>query len=1133
MSTRLAAAVMLTQIAFGASPLLSPLPSRPGVPTLLRLKASVFGGRPVRLKPSTNTCVGGICTSSSRAHPTAKFPASASLVDTGKTAVPCSSSSDVNLGKCGTNVLTFQDAILRLQEYWASRGCVLWHPYNTEVGAGTMNPATFLRVLGPEPWSVAYEEPSIRPDDSRYGENPNRLQCHTQFQVIVKPAPECPQELVVGSYRALGIDVTKRDIRFVEDNWESPALGAWGLGWEVWLDGMEITQFTYFQQAGSVGLDPVSVEITYGLERIIMALQGKTHFKNIVYAPGITYGEILSQNEVEMSRYNLDEANIARNRTWFDEYEAEALQLLEKRLPVPAFNYLLKASHTFNILDSRGAVGVTERARFFQRMRVLSREVAQLWVERRQEIGHPMLSSSTMKDNKLPQKQKVSNSAISFEEQVSALVSLHDHADFVLELGVEELPANDVSTAVRQIKHLLRELLERERLSYSSIEVDATPRRLAARVSGLQTRQADSSRRVRGPPIRAAVASDGKLTKAALGFMKSQNVTDQERLDFDEDAGYVYANVDIPGRSAAYALAESIPQAILAKVSFDKTMRWNSSGVYFSRPIRWILCLLHDTLIPFDYAGVSSSRVTRSLRGADGFARDISVHSAADYSSTLESIDVIISQSERASLIKRKAAELAASIGGHIPIDNTESNLVDELTDLVENPIPLLGRFDEEFLALPMDVLITVMRKHQRYLPILDENGKLMNAFITVANGSTDLIDLMAVRTGNEAVLRARYSDAAFFYAKDIKDKKLSDFVPALDGLIFQEKLGSMLDKVRRVEKATPTISKLIGLSNDEADQAQDVARLYKADLGTSMVVEMTSLAGVMGRHYARRSGEVSTIIADAIFDAALPRYSGDQLPQSRIGCAVGISDRIESLSSLFSVGVVPRATADPFALRRTALGLIQILVSRSISLDIRDAVRAVSPDANVSNLVCDFVGKRLEGYLDESGFRPDVIKAVLAITGNRCNPRLAFEVATSLQKMLESSDDKPVVTDAYEAYGRAYRLIKSVSGLDEADIVSGESSRLDLRVDENLFESDVERRLLERVLHAEDAIAKDPSVTCRLNAVSSIKIDVDSFCDGVFVSADDKAIRNNRIALLQRMVRMVAPALNLALLQF
>src|SRR3954447_20481795 len=242
-------------------------------------------------------------------------------------------------------VLTMQDALLALTKYWTDRGCIVVQPFNTEVGAGTLNPATVLRVLGPEPWRGADVEPSVRPDDARYGENPNRLQTHTQFQVILKPDPGNPQELYLGSLEALGIDIRAHDIRFVEDNWASPALGAWGLGWEVWLDGLEITQFTYFQQAGGLTLDPVSVEVTYGVERIMMALQGVGHFKDIAYAPGISYGEVFGQSEYEMSRYYLDDADVATSRVLLDSYAAEAARLVDAELPIPAHLCVLKMSH--------------------------------------------------------------------------------------------------------------------------------------------------------------------------------------------------------------------------------------------------------------------------------------------------------------------------------------------------------------------------------------------------------------------------------------------------------------------------------------------------------------------------------------------------------------------------------------------------------------------------------------------------------------------------------------------------------------------------------------------------------------------------------------------------------------------
>lgn len=286
----------------------------------------------------------------------------------------------------------FQDIILKLQNFWARQNCIIQQPYDIEKGAGTMNPATFLRALGPEPWNVAYVEPSRRPTDGRYGENPNRLYQHHQYQVIMKPSPDNIQDLYLESLYELGIDPLEHDIRFVEDNWESPTLGAWGLGWEVWLDGMEITQFTYFQQVGGFDARPVSVEITYGLERIAMFLQKKDNVFNIVWVDGITYGDVFHRFEVEHSYYNFEEAHIPTLFKLFDIYEEEAGRLLEKNLIMPAYDYVLKCSHVFNLLDARGAISVTERTGFIHRVRNLARECAQRYLKQREELGYPLLA---------------------------------------------------------------------------------------------------------------------------------------------------------------------------------------------------------------------------------------------------------------------------------------------------------------------------------------------------------------------------------------------------------------------------------------------------------------------------------------------------------------------------------------------------------------------------------------------------------------------------------------------------------------------------------------------------------------------------------------------------------------------
>ena len=283
----------------------------------------------------------------------------------------------------------FQELILRLQAYWSDQGCVILQPYDMEVGAGTFHTATFLTAVGPEPLNAAYVQPSRRPTDGRYGENPNRLQHYFQFQVVLKPSPDNFQELYLGSLESLGIKFTKDDVRFVEDNWESPTLGAWGLGWEIWLNGMEISQFTYFQQVGGLDCRPVTGEITYGLERIALYIQGVDSVFDLKWNENFSYGDIYHQNEVEQSAYNFKHANVDVLRPQFDNCEAACTQLLEEKLPLPAYEQVLKASHTFNLLDARGAISVTERARYIGRVRNLSKGVAQSYFEAREALGFP------------------------------------------------------------------------------------------------------------------------------------------------------------------------------------------------------------------------------------------------------------------------------------------------------------------------------------------------------------------------------------------------------------------------------------------------------------------------------------------------------------------------------------------------------------------------------------------------------------------------------------------------------------------------------------------------------------------------------------------------------------------------
>ena len=293
-----------------------------------------------------------------------------------------------------TATITFQDLIQRLNAYWAAQGCVLIQPLDLEVGAGTFHPATFLRAIGPEGGNAAYVQPSRRPKDGRYGDNPNRLQHYYQYQVVLKPSPPDILELYLGSLEALGFDLRSNDVRFVEDDWESPTLGAWGLGWEVWLNGMEVTQFTYFQEVGSLKCAPITGEITYGIERLAMYLQRVESIFDLVWTPGVTYRDVFHQNEVEQSTYNFEHSNTAMLFRHFDEYEAEAKRLIEAQLALPAYEMVMKSSHTFNLLDARGAISVTERAAYIGRVRALARAVAQAYHDSRERLGFPMVAAA-------------------------------------------------------------------------------------------------------------------------------------------------------------------------------------------------------------------------------------------------------------------------------------------------------------------------------------------------------------------------------------------------------------------------------------------------------------------------------------------------------------------------------------------------------------------------------------------------------------------------------------------------------------------------------------------------------------------------------------------------------------------
>ncbi len=980
--------------------------------------------------------------------------------------------------------LNFQSIIMKLQQFWADQGCLVWQPYYSQVGAGTMNPATFLRVLGPEPWNVAYVEPSVRPDDGRYGENPNRLQQHYQFQVILKPDPGNPQEVYLKSLEAIGIDPRDHDIRFVEDNWESPALGAWGLGWEVWLDGQEITQFTYFQQSGGMVLEPVSVEITYGLDRIAMALQKVRSFRDIQWNPARTAGDVNLLAEQEHSKYYFEVADVERVRAMYDLFAQEAEVALSQGLVLPAHDYILKCSHTFNILDTRGAIGVTQRQAFFGQMRDLARRTAELYASQREQLGHPWNSGQVIPPAKTAPYGMPVISAVK--------------ADMLFEIGTEELPVADLDSALAQVKDLAAGLFKDSRLGVEELRVYGTPRRLVIHARGVDTRQADREVVVKGPPANRAFDAQGKLTPAGEGFARGKGV-DPSVLKIQEiDGGsYAVAVVQETGRSAVDILAVELPK-LVSRIKFDKTMRWNSSKVAFSRPLRWFLAMMDGKTIPFEYAGLTSAAITRGLRHLQPSEKLVA--SPQEYFDFLSSQGIVLDGSERKKNIRAQVAKVMRDCGADEQVDE---GLLEEVVNLVEAPTAFRGEFESEHLKLPADVLISVMKKHQRYFPV-KKAGELLPYFVAVRNGDGRHLDTVA--DGNAQVIRARFADAAFFVKEDLQ-YRLADFLPRLGTLVFQIKLGSMLEKTHRVEKIVEDLIPMLGIQAADLPVTRRAASLCKADLVTKMVIEMTSLQGIMGRFYALHSGEPAEV-AEAIYQHYLPRGGGEAAPAGKPGLAIGIADRLDTLAGLFAAGLAPTGTKDPFAQRRAALGLVQNLIAWDIDFDLRKGIQLAAanlplPSTAESQAAClDFISGRLRSMLLDQGFRYDILDAVLPECGY--NPALAFRAVNTLTAMI-AQPDWPATLQAYARCVRITRDQKQTFAVNPAKFV-----------DEN------EKSLYNALMGCQQA-QPYTSLQAFFDAVKPMIPVIQAFFDAVMVMAEDPDQRANRLGLLQQIA--VLPA--------
>jgi glycyl-tRNA synthetase len=567
------------------------------------------------------------------------------------------------------------------------------------------------------------------------------------------------------------------------------------------------------------------------------------------------------------------------------------------------------------------------------------------------------------------------------------------------------------------------------------------------------------------------------------------------------------AEVRQAGRPAVEVLVEALPR-LAAGLRFDMSMRWNATGVAFSRPIRWLVALHGEQVVPFAFAGLTAGNRTRLMRFAEPEA--VAVTSAADYLTCLERAGIVLDPAARRSAIAAQVEALAASAGGAVPVDDV---LLNEVANLVEQPTALLGSFEPAFLALPREVLVAVMRKHQRYFPV-EKDGTLLPHFIAVRNGGPQHLD--TVVQGNEHVLRARFSDAAYFVKRDRK-QPLEAYLPRLATLTFQEKLGSMLDKVGRIERLTAWLAGELRLEAGAAAAAARAAHLCKADLATGMVVEMTSLQGEVGRQYARADGE-SEAVVEAIFEHYLPRNAADRTAGTLPGLVVGLADRLDSLMGLFAAGLQPTGARDPFALRRTAIGLVQNLVERGLRFDLRRGLRQaaeglpipVPPNAEAECLA--FIAGRQSGLLLADGHRYDAVDAVLSAQAH--DPAGAVRAVTELERWA-SAEDWPVTL---QAFARCVRITRS--------------QPLTASLSEKALKEPAEKDLASALRTAEASRRRAGSVEDFLAAFQPMIRAITRFFEDVLVMAEDPAVRSNRLALLQRIVALADGVADLSKLE-
>lgn len=1003
-------------------------------------------------------------------------------------------------------MLDFQEMILKLVHYWTEKGCT-WHQgYDLEVGAGTFNPATFLRSLGPEPYTAVYVEPSRRPQDGRYGQNPNRVQSYHQMQVIFKPCPDQIQDWYLGSLEAIGLDLKKHDIRFVHDDWENPTIGASGLGWEVWIDGMEATQFTYFQTVGGLEVNPITAEITYGLERLALYLQKKDSFFDLTWSPQLSYGDVFKSSEWQWSFYNFEEADISMWEKHFHDFEKEAKKLINRSLPIPAYDFVIKASHAFNILDARGSISISERARIMARIRDLAQALALCYLKDREKLQYPLLKKEE---------------DLSFISSPASASSLSEKEDFLLEVGVEELPANVVTSSKNQLQAVFEEFFTQHQLKFAKCTSYATPRRIAILVEQLETSTKALVEEKKGPSLHLAFDANGKPTPAGMGFFSSCGVTISSFSEGKEkglftikkikDVEYLFIQKKTAALSTMDLLSENLERLILS-LEFPKKMRWDSSEITFSRPIRNVVALLGKESLKAKIGNIFSHRNSFGHRFQS--IGTFPIPHPQEYLSLLKKQHVLADLSVRKQVILDQIKEFEES-------NDVKAlclpELIDEVTNLVEWPTLVKGGFDKKFLKAPREVVISEMKEHQRYFPLETKQGELVAHFLVISNNQSSEL----IAQGHSKAISARLADGLFLFEEDLKTA-LEKFNEKLRVTTFHQGLGSMLTKVKRIQQFALELNDL----STKIDSAlvERAALLSKADLASELVKEFPHLQGIIGAIYAERQKE-SPLVARAIEEHWMPKSEKGTLPSSELGQIIALADKLDNLICCFSLGLIPTSSGDPFALRRQALGIIRILLESALPLSIQQllslgfSLLLKNPELSSSLLsklqnekeqilasLYQFIARRVQTVFSQQGYSSEEIEAVLKSGFDDFNfTKIKLEV---LQKLKAQNPEQ-------------FAALKAICFRIDKILAHAKANQLHNHLDPKLFSQEEEVHLFEKLQKGKKEFAlleKKMRVEDYLSFFAKLdwQASVEKFFDKVIVLTKEEKITTNRLLLLK-----------------